>query len=298
MRLRYELAQELAAEFAIETLCSVLEVSRTAYYRYLRGASYQRTPGKAEYERLVEQTFNKHKRRYGSRRITAELQEKGHSLGRYQVRTLMKKGGLQAIQPKSFVPRTTDSTHSKGYWPNLLLDQPLPQAPNLVWVSDITYLPLVKGGWAYLAVWMDLFSRKVVGWQVGETMEDELVVLPLGRALQVRQPAMRLVVHSDRGGQYISAELKELIRLWHIRPSMSRADDPYDNAFAESLWSRLKAELLEDGAFLSVDDARTELFDYIEVYYNRERKHSSLGYISPEQFEQEYYTNLTNSVCR
>ena len=225
-------------------------------------------------------------------------QEKGWVLGRHQVRTLMKAVGLQAIQPKSFVPRTTDSTHGRGYWPNLLLNQPLPKAPNLVWVSDITYLPLINGGWGYLAAWMDLFSRKVVGWQVGETMGDELVILPLRRALQLRQPAEGLIIHSDRGGQYVSTELKELARLWHIRPSMSRADDPYDNAFAESLWSRLKAELLEEGVFLSVDDARTELFDYIETYYNRVRKHSSLGYKSPDQFEQDYFTNLTNSVCR
>ena len=276
----------------------MLEVSRTAYYRYLRGDSYQPTPQQAEHQNLVEQVFGKHKRRYGSRRITAELQERGHLLGRHQVRTLMKTGGLQAIQPKSFVPRTTDSKHGRGYWPNLLLGQPLPEAPNLVWVSDITYLPLINGDWAYLATWMDLFSRKVVGWQVGETMEDELVILPLRRALQLRQPAVGLIIHSDRGGQYVSSELKEVIRLWHIRPSMSRADDPYDNAFAESLWSRLKAELLEGGVFLSVDDAHTEIFDYLEVYYNRERKHSALGYKSPEQFEQEYYTNLTNSVCR
>ncbi|AUD06042.1 hypothetical protein CWM47_31865 [Spirosoma pollinicola] len=138
LRLRYKLVQELASEFAVETLCSVLKVSRTAYYRYLRGDSYQLTSEKAEYQQLVEQTFAKHKRRYGSRRITAELQEKGHSVGRCQVRTLMKLVGLQAIQPKSFVPRTTDSTHGRGYWPNLLLNQPLPKAPNLVWVSDIS----------------------------------------------------------------------------------------------------------------------------------------------------------------
>ena len=148
-----------------------------------------------EHQQLVEQTFNKHKRRYGSRRITAELQEKGHSVGRCQVRTLMKLVGLQAIQPKSFVPRPTDSTHNRGYWPNLLLDEPIPKAPNLVWVSDITYLPLVNGEWGYLATWMDLFSRKIVGWQVGETMEDELVVLPLRRALQLRQPAEGLIIH-------------------------------------------------------------------------------------------------------
>jgi putative transposase len=231
------LVQQLANEFAVETLCQVLEVSRSAYYRYLRGDSYQFTPEKTVHQQVVEQVFIEHKRRYGSRRITAELQQKGYVIGRHQVRTLMKVAGLQAIQPKSFVPRTTDSTHGRGYWPNLLLNQSLPQAPDLIWVSDITYLPLINGEWAYLATWMDLYSRKVVGWQVGETMKDELVVLPLQRALQSRQPTGGLIIHSDRGGQYVSAELKELIRLWRIRPSMSRADDPYDNAYAESLWT-------------------------------------------------------------
>lgn len=298
MKQRYDLVKFLAQDFRIETLCSVLGLSRTAYYRYLRGGSYQLTAEKKNNQQMVEQVFAKHKRRYGSRRIIAELKEQGFIIGRYQMRALMKRSGLKAIQPKSFVPRTTDSRHGKGYWPNLLLDQTLPIAPNLVWVSDITYLPLVNGEWAYLAIWMDLFSRKIVGWHVGQTMEDELVIIPLRRALQMRQPLAGLIIHSDRGGQYVSTELKELINLWHIRPSMSRADDPYDNAFAESLWSRLKAELLEGGAFLSVHDAHIEIFDYIEIYYNRIRKHSSLGYKSPEQFENEHYKNLTNSLCR
>ena len=241
MRWHYDLVRRLADEFAVETLCSVLEVSRTAYYRYVRGYSYQPTQEQANKQQLIEQVFVQPKRRYGSRKITAELKEQGCVIGRHQVRRFMKQIGLQAIQPKSFVPRTTDSTHGKGYWPKLLLNQPLPQEPNLVWVSAITYLPLINGEWAYLATWMDLYSRKVVGWKWAKQWNraagaDELVVVPLRRALQMRQPAPGLVTHSDRGGQYVSADLKELVRLWHIRPSMSRADDPYDNAFAESLW--------------------------------------------------------------
>lgn len=278
----------------MEVLCTVLGVSRTAYYRYKRGQSYQLTAQKQDKKRLVEAVFQAHKRRYGSRRITAELQEQGHQLGRQQVRTLMKLAGLQSIQPKSFVPRTTDSTHGKGYWPNLLLERRVPMAPNLVWVSDITYLPLANGEWAYLGAWMDLFSRRIVGWRVDDRMEDTLVLLPLRTALQARQPDGGLIVHSDGGGQYISNPMRELVNLWRIRPSMSRADDPYDNAFAESFWSRLKAELLEGGCFLSLEDARTEVFEFIECYYNRVRKHSSLGYKSPEQVENEYHTKLAS----
>ena len=231
----------------VETLCSVLGLSRTAYYRYRRGDSYKPTIEKGKKQQLVEQIFADHKRRYGNRRIVAELKEQGYKLGRDQVRTLMKIAGLQPIQPKSFVPRTTASKHGKGYWPNLLLNQPLPLEPNLVWVSDITYLPLVNGEWAYLGAWMDLFSRRVVGWQVDDNMEDELIIIPLRKALQSRQSPPGLITHSDRGGQYKSNELQELISLWHIKPSMSRADDPYDNAFAESFWSRLRllAELCQ-----------------------------------------------------
>lgn len=294
----YELIDSLSSDFSTSMLCTVLGASRTAYYRYKRGGSYRPTARREEKKFLVERVFSEHKRRYGSRRIAVELQEQGHSLGRHQVRSLMKASGLRPIQPKSFVPRTTDSTHGKGYWPNLLLDQPPPTAPDHVWVSDITYLPLAGGGWCYLASWMDLFTRRIVGWQVDDNMGDALVIVPLQNALKVRQPAAGLVVHSDRGGQYVSNDLRELVRLWKIRPSMSRADDPYDNAFAESFWSRLKAEMLEGGAFLNVQDARVEIFDYIEIYYNRVRRHSSLGYQSPEHFESQYHQKLASKVCR
>ena len=178
---------------------------------------------KQRQQQLVEQVFHEHKRRYGSRRIVAELQQQGYQIGRHQVRTLMKLADLQPIQPKSFVPRTTDSTHGKGYWPNLLLDQPLPLAPNLVWISDITYLPLVNGEWAYLGGWLDLFSRRVVGWRVDDNMEESLVRLPLQAALSSRQPLPGLILHSDRGGQYVSTEIRKVIELWRVRPSMSRA---------------------------------------------------------------------------
>lgn len=294
----YELIGSLSGEFSVSELCLVLGASRTAYYRYKRGSSYQPTVRREEKKELVEKVFWAHKRRYGSRRIVAELQDEGHSIGRHQVRSLMKASGLRPIQPKSFVPRTTDSAHTKGYWSNLLLDQPPPTAPDQVWVSDITYLPLADGEWAYLASWMDLFTRRIIGWQVDDNMEDKLVIVPLRKALRARQPAAGLVVHSDRGGQYVSNELSELVRLWKIRPSMSRADDPYDNAFAESFWSRLKAEMLEGGAFLDVEDAKVEVFEYIEMYYNRVRRHSSLGYKSPEQFERQYHNKLASKVCR
>lgn len=272
----------------------MLRVSRTAYYRYLRGSSYQPKVEKKEHLGVIEEIFWYHQRRYGSRRVLADLREQGYTIGRHQVRRLMQQQSLKAIQPKSFVPRTTDSRHGKRICANLLLGQPMPTMPNQVWVSDITYLPLVDGQWAYLGSWMDLYSRMIVGWRVEDNMEETLIINALKQGLNNRQPAPGLIAHSDRGGQYVSNELRELMEVYPIRQSMSRADDPYDNAFAESFWSRFKAEVLEGGAFLELEDARTETFAYIEMYYNQVRRHSALGYKSPLTFETEYYTKLAS----
>lgn len=159
--------------------------------------------------------------------------------------------------------------------------------PNQVWVSDITYIMLGNGRWAYLVVWMDLWSRLVVGWHLDETMEADLIITAFRRAALGRQPRPGLIAHSDRGGQYASKEFRRLLNRYSCRQSMSRPDDPYDNAFAESYWSRLKAELMEDGAFLSLADARLEIGEYIDNYYNTVRLHSALDYLSPVQFETQ-----------
>ncbi len=286
--------QQAEQDYSVGQLCQVLGVSRSAYYAYKAGDTYRLSPQKQQLAEQVKDTFKTHKRRYGSRRLLIELQEQGVAIGRYQIRSIMQQQELIAIQPKSFVPRTTDSRHGKRVCQNLLLNEPRPVAPNRIWVSDITYLPLVGGAWAYLGTWMDLYSRVIVGWQVEEHMEDSLIIRPLKKALDWRRPAAGLIVHSDRGGQYVSDELKGVIAKHHARQSMSRADDAYDNAFAESFFSRFKAELLEGGAFLSVEDARTEIFDFIEMYYNRIRRHSALGYKSPLDFETIYYQ--TNSL--
>ena len=208
----------------------------------------------------------------------------------------MQAEGLRAIQPRSFIPRTTDSRHQGPFSPNLLLEMDFPAAPGRVLVGDITYIPLVGSEWAYLAAWMDLFSRKIKGWSVADNMEEELVHSALRKAINSNQLAEGTIIHSDRGGQYVGKAFRQTLADHQFRQSMSRADDPYDNAFMESCWSRLKAELVENGAFRSLEDARIELFDYIECYYNRKRRHSSLGNISPEQFEQNYYRMLNPNL--
>lgn len=233
--------------------------------------------------------FTQHNSRYGARRIALALKEQGTAVSRSQVARVLRQEGLKAIQPRSFVPRTTDSRHNYLISPNLLLDRALPQRPDEVWVGDITYIPLTDGRWCYLAVWMDLYSRKIVGWELMNHMREELVMAAMKKALYSRSPPGGLIIHSDRGGQYGGKGFRKLLARG-IEQSMSRADNPYDNAHMESCFSRLKAELVQARRYKSVEDARREIFVYIEGYYNTVRLHSSLGYKSPVIYEGEYWT--------
>ena len=282
---------QLTAEFPVDRLCHTLDISRSAYYAYQRGQTHKPTPKQLEIQQRATALFYEHQRRYGSRRLLVDLQEEGYEVGRHQLRKLMRDNQLLAIQPRSFVPRTTDSRHAGPFSPNLLLDCPLPIRPGEVLVGDITYLPLLNGEWGYLAGWMDLFSRKISGWRVDEHMEEELVHSALLQSIGHNQLGKGSIIHSDRGGQYVGKAFRTTLRLHQFEQSMSRPDDPYDNAFMESCWSRLKAELVDQRVFRSVTDAREQLFEYIELYYNRKRRHSSLGYVSPLQFEAQYYQN-------
>jgi putative transposase len=200
------------------------------------------------------------------------------------VARIMKQQNLRAIQPKSFVPKTTDSKHGLGYSPNLLLEAPDPTKINELWVGDITYVPLCGGTFCYLAVLMDRFSRYIVGWYLDETMTDDLVLRALRRAIQDRQPPPGLIHHSDRGGQYASRRYRGLLQRAGMRQSMNRADNCYDNAFMESCFGTIKREL-EMTEYENHQVALDEIGDYID-YYLRERKHSALDYLTPMQFEK------------
>jgi putative transposase len=197
--------------------------------------------------------------------------------------------GLRAQQPRSFVPLTTDSDPTVRAAPNRLLGQPAPTAPNQVWVGDITYLPKQGGGWLYLATWLDRYSRKVVGWDVRASMPEDLVSEALRRALAVRQSAPGLIIHSDQGSQYAATNFKALVAHHEAVQSMSRRGNCYDNAHAESFWSRLKTELLDGGSFANLSEARLEISHYL-AYYNAERRHSALGYLAPNHFETHFQT--------
>lgn len=280
----YRFIANEAATYPVAILCRALDVSRSGYYAWK-----ERPARQDQLAPQVEEVFWQNSRRYGSRRITAELREQT-VIGRHRVRRLMREQGLRAIQPRRFVPRTTDSRHGQRMSPNLLLEREIiVDRPRQVIVGDITYLPLQNGQWAYLATWMDLFSRKILGWQVASSMTAELVIEALKKAIIREHPPAGLIVHSDRGGQYVDAELRNLLKRQGFEQSMTRADETYDNAHAESLFSRYKTELLEDGAFCDLEQARSETFAYIEGYYNRTRRHSALGYLSPENFECAFY---------
>lgn len=224
------------------------------------------------------------------------LKDKGIKAGRYKCRKVMQKHGLKAIQPRSFVPRTTNSRHPYSISPNLVLERTPPVKPNEVWVGDITYIPLAGGRWAYLSVWMDLYSRRIRGWKLDTHMREELVVAALKKAINATHLQPGLILHSDRGGQYAGGAFRKLLKTTKIDQSMSRAGNPCDNAFMESCFSRFKAELLQDGAFEDLQDAHTEIFEYIEMYYNTQRKHSSLNYKSPIEYENHYFYSLTKQV--
>lgn len=265
------------------SVCEVLEVSRSAYHAWkARDASFREVQD-AELAPLVRDIFWKHKRRYGARRIAKDLIEIGQPCDVRRVGKLMRNQHLLAIQPKSFVPKTTDSRHKLGYSPNLLLEMPEPTDLHQLWVGDITYIPLVGGEFAYLATLMDRFSRRIVAWHVADHMTEDLVLPVLHQAIQERQPQPGLIHHTDRGGQYAGTRYRAVLRRAGIVQSMSRADNCYDNAFAESGFGTLKTEL-EMTRYDSVEAARKEIGEFL-AYYNLERKHSSLDYQSPHQFE-------------
>lgn len=273
---------------SLATTCEVLDVSRSAYYAWRNGEPSARTRRDEELIPWVRAVFWKHRRRYGTRRIADELADLGQLCGPRRVAKLLKSQGLRAIQPKSFVPKTTDSRHGLGYSPNLLMESPGPTGINQLWVGDITYVPLRGGVFSYLAMLMDRYSRSIVGWRLDENMTEELVLPALRMAIRRRQPPAMLIHHTDRGGQYAGARYRALLRRAAFRQSMSRSANCYDNAFMESCFGTIKTEL-EMTEYENHRSALLTIGEYID-YYQTERKHSALGYLTPEQFE---YLNTT-----
>lgn len=269
--------------FATATLCEVLGVHRSRYYAWQHGSQGCRALEDAELKPLIREIFWEHKRRYGARRIAQELSSRHQSCGVGRAARLLREMDLQAIQPKSYRPRTTDSRHSLGFSPNLLLECEPPDGINQVWVGDISYIPLQAGSFLYLALLMDLYSRRILAWELRDHMKESLVLAALREAIALRTPRAGLIHHSDRGGQYAGKKYRGVLERGEICQSMSRADSCYDNAFMESCFGTIKTELELD-CYENERVARTEMRAYVR-YYNTRRLHSSLGYLTPEEFE-------------
>lgn len=256
-----------------------MKVNRSCYYLYAGRQTFRQNSLAA----AVKECFYDNRRRYGSRRIAASLK-----IGRATVQKLMRRENLRAIQPRLFTPQTTDSKHGLPVCANLLQNGAnAPQAKGEVFVGDITYLRLRDGGFCYLACLQDKFTRRIVSWKVSPNMTAQLVIDVFRQARKRGLIGKNAIIHSDQGSQYAAVEYRRLLYIGGFRQSMSRKGNCYDNAQAESFFSRFKAELIEGGIFESVEDAESEAFSYIEGYYNRTRLHSGLGYKSPIQFENE-----------
>lgn len=267
---------------SIERMCELARVSRAGFYRSLQ----QRAPGEEEVEvrSLIQRIALEHRRRYGYRRVTAELRRRGMLVNHKRVGRMMREDNLLAVQPKRFVT-TTDSNHALEIYLNLARRMTLTGIDQL-WVADITYIRL-RAEFVYLAVILDGFSRKVVGWNLERNLTSHLATEALEQAIAARQPLPGLVHHSDRGVQYASAEYVEILKRHAVVPSMSRPANPYDNASCESFIKTLKREEIYANEYADLDDLREHIEEFIERYYNQKRLHSALGYRTPEEFEQQ-----------
>jgi len=272
--------------FSVERMAKVLQVSVSGYYAFRRRGESKRAKANRELLMAIKRAFEESKSTYGSPRITAFLKKKGYGCSRNRVARLMRKYGYAARTRKRYRV-TTNSAHAFKKAPNLVDQGFQIGRPNGIWCSDITYIP-TKDGWLYLSVIMDLYSRKVVGWEANERLNQELTLRALQKALERRKPACPLLHHSDQGIQYSHPVYQDCLERHGIIPSMSRKGGCSDNAVVESFFKTLKTELIGREKYETREEAKLSLFAYIEGFYNSRRLHSALGYRSPEEFERQY----------
>jgi putative transposase len=286
---KYACIRSYREQFTVSLMRRVLGVSRAGFY-----AAARRVPGRrAQHNEIlgavIRAIHRTSRETYGSPRVHREVRAAGLVGGRHRIARLMRAAGLRARRSRRWRPQTTNSTHGYGVAGNLLqrrFSVKESGGPNRVWCGDITYVRTGEG-WLYLAVLLDLSSRMVVGWAMRESLEAELSIAALRMALARRQPKPGLLHHTDRGVQYAAADYREVLTAHQINASMSRRGNCYDNAVAESFFATLRWELLNRHNWPTHDAARTAIFEYIEVWYNRQRRHSALGYLSPLQFEKQ-----------
>lgn len=281
--MRFQFIKTYRNEFEVQVMCEVLNVSRSGYYAWRSRSASQREMADAEYTKQIKQIFNDSRQTYGYESIWHKLKDDGIPCGKHRVRRLMRQEGLVVKQMKRY-KRTTKANPEHQPAPNVLDGDFKAEQPNTRWCADITYIPTGEG-WLYLAIVMDLFSRRIVGWATNARMKKQLVIDALQMALDQRQPADDLIHHSDRGSQYTSLAFQELLAKNKITPSMSGKGNCYDNAAAESFIGTLKMELVHHAVYRTRKEGETDIFFYIEGFYNRTRRHTTLGFLSPAEFE-------------
>lgn len=286
-----------SAWIQVDVACDIFEFSKSSYYEWL--SKYEvhltKTAEMERLENLVVKLFTKFNNSYGSRRITNELNKTGIKLHRKKIIAIMRKNNLIPAGYKKYKVTTTTSNHKLKVFDNLLQRNFKVAKPNQVFVSDITYIR-TKEGWLYLATVIDLFSRKVVGYHMSSRMTKDLVIVALQKALKARAYPKGVIIHSDRGSQYASNEYKNILKKYGLIGSMSKKGDCWDNAVAESFFATLKKEYVHQTEFTTRTQAEIGIFDFIEVWYNNERSHSTLGNVAPNYFEQIYYTEFCNNL--
>jgi putative transposase len=277
-------------QFGVERMCRVLKVTKSGYYHWIDRKPSRRDIERQEITFQIKKVYNESKSRYGSPKIAIELQESGWKVSRPRVARIMRKEGIRSIICKKFRGITTDSKHSYPIAENHLKRNFLSSSPGHKWVSDITYIP-TRQGWMYLTVIMDLYDRKIIGWSWSTSMTTQTTVMAAWRMALIHRPINQtLIFHSDRGVQYASHVFTEMLKKYKVKQSMSRKGNCWDNAVAENFFKILKSELVKHAEFTSVLHAKSELFEFIEIWYNRKRKHSALGYKTPEQFGKINYS--------
>jgi putative transposase len=278
----------MKSDNSIRISCEALDVSESGYYDWQlrQKIPCARKQGDSLLQNQIAKIHQDSRKTYGSPRIQKELSRSGFDHGRNRISRLMRLQGLYGRQSKRFRVATTDSNHDQPIAANRLAEMVAPKAPNEIWVGDITYVQTAEG-WLYVAALLDLYSRRIVGWAMSNRIDTALVLAAWDMAILHRKPPEGIVFHSDRGVQYASEDFRNALKSAKAIASMSRKANCYDNATMESFWSTLKLELVYRNEFTTRDQAKSEVFDYIETFYNRTRLHSSLGYYSPIDFENQ-----------
>lgn len=289
--MKFQFIEEHRSEFRVEKMCKVLNVSRSGYYKTRHAMKSMRAKRQEEITARIDDIFQDHDSTYGAPRITECLRDEKYVISEKTVARIMRKQGLHAEAKRKYRVTTTDSKHDLPIAPNLLNRKFQTTAPNKVWMTDITYIRTTECK-MYLASVMDLYTRKIVGWSLQNHMREELVLEALDKAVAAYKPAPGLIHHSDRGSQYASHDYQARLKTYGMVGSMSRKGNCYDNACIESYHATLKRELVYRVRFKTKVMAHEKIYSYLEFFYNRKRKHSSLGYLSPDRFEAKYYQQL------